>query len=301
MSNNVQELKKICECGGTEQDVKYWMSMITNINALPYGTLANLYNMVGQKFFDILIEKYPRHAARLAVYLTYKNISFCITPTLFEVICRYEDHFIILRNENFIPDNNQFKRLLGCIYTTSPYNEKEYHYFYDYFKRNEDIVKQYSHIKRFLKFIIVVTDKKLFKYLINVLISADFPLIKLSSVILKRWNNTDYFPNVHNLALLVCYRTFNIVIRRLHLLQNIEYTKFVLTQNSHITNNRKCIIPTNAKLLDYKISKSWVRQHPNWFLEVMQVDTIEKVLIKNWKLDMIRMLNYQSNLEKLIR
>lgn len=301
MSNSVQELKKIIECGGTEQDVKYWMSMITNINAIPYGILANLYNMVGQNFFDILIEKYPMHAARLAAYLTEKNIPFDITPTLFETIWRYDDIFIMLRNENFTPDNRQYERLLGCIYTTSPYDKKDYHYFYNYFKRNEDIVKQHVHNKTFLKFIIVVTYKKLFRYLINVLISANFPLVELSSVILKRWNNTDYFPNVHNLAPLVCYRTFNIAIRRLHLLQNIEYTKFVLTQDSHITNNRKCTIPTNAKLLDYKISKSWIHQHPNWFLEVMQVDTAEKVFIKNWKLDIIRMLNYQSNIEKILR
>jgi len=297
----IDELNKIITSrisSETEEWVNYWIDRVSNINKISTYMLIELYKMVGQNFLDTMIETYPMHGSRLARCLSINKIPFEITEKIFDVLYEYEDHYILISNDDFVPNDDQFVKILNTR-ENFPLSNEEYDDLYYFFRRNEECMRRHLCGEVFLELIIDVTNKRLFRYLIDELVLIGFPLVKLSKKIDKYVNDLLYQGyNIQNLGAFICNRI--LTIRTCYsYYHRIKDLKIALTQNIKGTWINYGV-PKNSKLLDPRIPKSLIYQKPHLFMDIMQVDTPEKVLIKNWKLNFKRMLNYKNNLSDLL-
>jgi len=287
-----------------EKVISYYLSKIGNMDEIPQDVLVSLYNKMGSRLIEMMLKVPDKRTVHYINFLSRIKIQLEITDSLFAALLDNRAYFIIMKNENFEPCYYQFIHICNFLRQTYYVIADEYYtIIHMFFIKNQHHLKAWlNYDDSFLKLIINVTHKKLFCHLIHILIFINFPMDRLINMISEQMELNN-IRNINNLYPFICNKIVTINAFNLYKI-DIENMRFILKQNITDFDTLKIYFIyksyTSASIIDYKLEKSVVHQYPHLLTKVMQTNTFEEALIKNWKLDFVRMFNYGENVGRLL-
>lgn len=282
-----------------KDEVKYWINIMGCLYHIPNELALKLHEKLKDDFIKIIHELSDVYAVYFICLLDTHGIPFEITDELFDSLYMSGEYSIIIGNPRFTPDYEQFKMICKSIIESPPTSSHRYLEFRDFLERNYCHLAEFVQTKKFLKILIRITHKRIFRYLVNIIIEGNVPLIKLNKVIFKYIleGGKYYLNNIINLNSFICNKFLKICDFPYDLYSEKEL-KILLT-NKIVNVEKEFTIDTVhiCNLLDYRIPKSLVYMRPELFTEIMGTT---EVLVKQWKINFVRLMVYQNNLDTVI-